>query len=159
MDPAAIIRRSGHAYASNVAVWFEGREQTYHQLFERACRLANLLRDRGLAPGDRVAVLGDNAFESVEQAAACALGNYPRATLYTYNAPSVNRYLLELTGARALFIQAKYHLALAPLLADLPGLETVVVFAGDAPVDQRTLAYDGALAGRERRGRACPGER
>ncbi|MEO8297106.1 MAG: AMP-binding protein [Burkholderiales bacterium] len=144
MNPATIIRRSAAMYAGNVAVWFEGREQTYAQMFGRACRLANVLRAQGAQPGDRVAVLGDNAFESVEQAAACALGNYPRATLYTYNQPSVNRYLLEVTGTSILVVQAKYHAALAPLLEGLPNLKAVIVYDGEAT--SGALAYEQVLA-------------
>ncbi|MEO8296399.1 MAG: AMP-binding protein [Burkholderiales bacterium] len=144
MNPAQAIRRAAQMYAGNVAVWCEGREQTYAQMFERACRLANVFRAQGAKPGDRVAVLCDNAFQTVELAAACALGNYPRATLYTYNQPSVNRYLLELTGATIFVVQRKYHEALVPLLAGLPNLKAVIVFDGEAT--DGALAYDQVLA-------------
>ncbi|MCK1395742.1 AMP-binding protein [Bradyrhizobium sp. 1] len=144
MDPASIIRQSGRIYAKNIAVSFQQREQTYAELYHRAILLANVLRHSGAGKGDPVAVLADNAFETVEQAAACALANNPRATLYTYHAPSVNRYLLELTGARVLLVQAKYYRALAPLLTDLKSLKTVIVFDGEAPAG--TVCYEDALA-------------
>ena len=144
MNPASIIRRSARSYANNIAVWFEAREQTYGELFERACRLANVFRAAGAVPGDRVAMLGDNAFETIELAAACALGNYPRATLYTYHAPAINRYLIELTGARVVAVQAKYVHALMPLLDGLTELRAIIVFGGAAPPG--TLSYDLALA-------------
>ncbi len=131
MDPASIIRRSSRCFGKNVAVSFEGRLQTYAEMFERARRLANALRDAGARPHEPVAVLGENAFETIEQAAACALGNFPRATLYAYHAPATNRYLLELTGARVLIVQTKYHAALEPLLAGLDRLAAVFVYGGD----------------------------
>jgi acyl-coenzyme A synthetase/AMP-(fatty) acid ligase len=144
MDPALIIRRSARMYAANVAVWFEGREQTYAQMFDRACRLANVFRAAGAQPGDPVAMLGDNAAETVEQAAACALGAHPRATLYTYHSATVNRYLLELTGARVFLVQAKYIEALAPLLEGLAHLKAVIVYGGPAPAGM--LDYEASLA-------------
>jgi acyl-CoA synthetase (AMP-forming)/AMP-acid ligase II len=144
MDPATIVRRAATMYRDHAAVRCEGREQTYAELFRRACRLANALRACGARPGDRVATLGDNAFESIEQAAACALGNFPRATLYTYQGAPTNRYLLELTGTRVLVVQQKYALELMPLLEGLSELRAVIVF-GDGPVPPGALAYEEAL--------------
>ncbi len=132
-------------YRDNLAVSFEGREQTYAALFERACRLANVFRACGAARGDRVAVLGDNAFETVEQAAACALANNPRATLYTYQSAATNRYLLELVGARVLVVQARYAAELVPLLEGLKELREVIVF-GEGPRPAGTTDYETALA-------------
>lgn len=142
--PASIVRQSASIYSNNVAVQFEGREQTYKSLYDRACRLANVLRGLGARPQDAVALLADNAFESIEQSAACALGAFARTTLFTYNAPTVNRYLLELTGARILVVQAAQYAAIAPLIVDLPELEHIMVFDGPAPPE--TLDYEAALA-------------
>src|SRR5690349_16651413 len=100
------MRRSARLFSGNTAGWCDGREQSYAELFDRACRLANALRELGAEPGDRVAVLSPNAFELVEQAAACPLGNFPRVTLYTYHAASINRYLLEIVGARVLLVHS-----------------------------------------------------
>jgi acyl-CoA synthetase (AMP-forming)/AMP-acid ligase II len=145
MDPATIVRRGAGMYGNNVAVSFEGRQQTYTELYGRACRLANVVRAYGAVVGDRVAVLGDNAFETVEQAAACALANTPRVTLYTYQSAAVNRYLLELTGTRVLIVQSKYAEALVPLLDGLTELREVLVF-GEGARPAGTKAYEEAIA-------------
>jgi acyl-coenzyme A synthetase/AMP-(fatty) acid ligase len=142
--PASIVRRSAETYAANTAVWFDGREQNYGQLHKRACRLAKALGQLGAAPGGAVALLADNAFESIEQSAACALGNFARTTLFTYNAPVLNRYLLDLTGASILIVQAQHYPAIAGLLSDLPALQHVVVFDGTAPAG--TIDYERMLA-------------
>ena len=143
MNPATLIRRSAAMYANRTAVWFEGREQSYAQLHARACRLANVFRAHGARPGDRVAVLGENAFETIELAAACALGNFVRATLYTYHAAATNRYLLELVDARILVVHASYYEALRPLLDGLPQRMTVIVHGGAATGN--ALGYDSLL--------------
>lgn len=144
MYPANLVRRAAACYASHTAVWFEGREQSYAALYQRASRLAGALRTAGASPGDAVAILSDNAFETLEQASACALGNFARTTLFTYNAPAVNRYLLALTGARVLIVQARHHAAIAPLLSGLEQLAAVIVFDGEAAPG--TLAYEHEIA-------------
>lgn len=145
MDPGSTIRRNASMYANNSAVWFEGRTQTYAELFERSCRLVQVIRGCGARPGDRVATLGDNAYESVEQAAACAIGNFARATLYTYQSAATNAYLVELTGARVLIVQAKYAPDIISLVSKLPELRAVVVFGeGDRP--SGAIDYEDAIA-------------
>ncbi len=124
MDFATLLSRSARSYRDKVAVWCEGREQTYGELFERACRLANALAGLGVKRGERVAVLGPNGPETVEQVAGIALGGFVRSALYAHQTAEVNSYLLELVEARALIV----HVSLAE------GLEAdhVIVY-GDGP--------------------------
>ncbi|UZX05057.1 o-succinylbenzoate--CoA ligase [Arthrobacter sp. CDRTa11] len=49
------------------------REVSYDQLADRSIRLANALRDRGVARGDRVAYLGENHPSFLETLFACGL--------------------------------------------------------------------------------------
>lgn len=144
MDPASQIRRVARERGGSTAVVVGEQELTYGQLFDRATRLANGLRNLGVQPGDRVAMLGDNSIETLEQVAACALGNHVRVTLYAYHSAEVNRYLLELTGCRAIVVQRRYLARLAPLVADLPDL--VVVAYGDAADAQKGHDYDALLS-------------
>jgi len=143
-DFGQILRRSAREYATNTAVSCGEHEQTYAELYERSCRLANALDGLGVAKGDRVALLGPNAFETVEQIAGTALGGYVRAGLYAHQTGEVNAYLLELTGARVLIVAAPLLDELAPHLPALPELEHVVVYAGEAP--QGTSSYEALLA-------------
>jgi acyl-CoA synthetase (AMP-forming)/AMP-acid ligase II len=124
MDFPTLLRRSVRSYRDNVAVWCDGCEQTYGELFERACRLANLLARLGLNAGDRVAVLGPNGPETVEQVAGIALGGFVRSALYAHQTPEVNSYLLELVEARALIVHAS--------LVDGLQAEHVITY-GDGP--------------------------
>ncbi|MFI8304767.1 class I adenylate-forming enzyme family protein [Streptomyces sp. NPDC085927] len=145
MDFATIIRKSGQYYRENTAVLFEGRTLTYGGLLERASRLANALASFGLAPGDRVAVLADNRFETVEISVACALGNTPVATLYTYYSNDTNLFLLEHIDARALIVDEALYPALAGILPKLRNLTAVVVL-GDGPPPAGAHGYDELLA-------------
>jgi acyl-CoA synthetase (AMP-forming)/AMP-acid ligase II len=145
MDFATILRTSARNYGRNVAVWCEGSEQTYAGLYGQACRLAQALRGLGLERGDRVALLGPNGPLTVEQVAGIALGGFVRTGLYAHQTGEVNAYLLDLTGARALILDARQLDALSGHLPGVATLEHVIVYGGEPP--EGMLGYDALLAG------------
>lgn len=144
MDFATILRTSARNHATNVAVWYDGQEQTYAEMYERACRLAQALARLGLGQGDRVALLGPNGAETVEQIAGIALGGFVRAGLYAHQTDEVNTYLLEHVGARALIVDARQLDALGEHLGSVSTLEHVIVYGGEAP--DGMLDYETVLA-------------
>lgn len=143
MDFGSIIRRSASIFRNNGAVLFEGRRLTYAELYERSCRLASALNKLGLRKGDRVAVLGDNMLESLEEICAFALAGLVRTTLYTQNAPEVQIYMLNLTGARALIVQDSYYENLATRISEARDLEHVIAHGGG----DRAVDYDELIEG------------
>lgn len=143
MDFGTILRTSAHSYRDNVAVWCEGRKQTYGELFERACRLANALAGLGAQKGDRIALIGPNAFETVEQVAGIALGGFVRVGLYAHQTGEVNGYLLKLVGARVLIADHRQMDALRAHLNAVPTLQHVIVYGADPP--EGMLAYEELL--------------
>jgi len=144
MDFAEIIRNSARTHSGDVAVWFERRTQTYAGMYDRACRLASGLGELGVRPGDRVAVLGDNGYETVEQIAALALANVTRATLYSYYSAETNAYLLNLIEATVLIADHDHYRLVEPLLGRVPSLKHVLV-VGDSSVEG-TVGYDDLIA-------------
>ena len=60
MSPPDVIGFASTALPGRVAIRAGERAWTYRELAARARRLARRLRDRGLAPGDRVAILSHN---------------------------------------------------------------------------------------------------
>lgn len=130
MNFGMLMRKYVGMYRENPAVICDGRVGTYAELYERSCRLAQALAGLGIAPGDRVALLADNCFEVPEVKVGLALGGFVRAPLYVQNTADSNRYLLELTGARALIVQAHHLEALAPTLEGLEELDEVIVMGG-----------------------------
>jgi acyl-CoA synthetase (AMP-forming)/AMP-acid ligase II len=145
VDFGTILRTSARAYAGNVAVWCDGRERTYAEMFERACRLANALTALGCEKGDRVALVGPNGAETVEQVAGIALGTFVRVGLYAHQTGEVNAYLLDHVGARVLIADHRQLPALEPYLAAVPSLEHVIVY-GAPETPANTLDYEAALA-------------
>ena len=136
----AVIRRSAAYYGSKTAVTYQGRHWTYAELFERSCRVANAIADRGLQPGDRVALLGANAAETVEQIAGIALGGFTRAALYAHNSAETNAYLADLVDARLLIVEESLAEGMLALRDEMPQLEHVIVYGGAGSDYEEALA-------------------
>ncbi|MFI2558929.1 class I adenylate-forming enzyme family protein [Nocardia farcinica] len=136
------MKKSARIYRDNTAFRCAGRSQTYGELLDRSARLANALADRGLVKGDRVALLSPNSFETLEQMGGLALGGFVRCPLYTHDTPERHRYLLELTGARALVVHEAYYDPLRPIIDDLAALTVVLVVGDDVEEANR---YDRVL--------------
>ncbi|MHB8690355.1 MAG: AMP-binding protein [Solirubrobacteraceae bacterium] len=133
MEFTDLIRRGAAEHPDRPAVICDGETQTYYELYERSCRLANALAALGVRPGEVVATLGDNSPETLEQWCGIALGGFVRSSLYTHNAPETNTYLLGVIEAKVLIVQRAFHDAIGAHLDDVESLEHVLVFDGEAP--------------------------
>ncbi len=143
-DFGELLRTSARQHRDRIAVTCEGNDQTYAELFERSCRLAQALAGLGVEPGDRVALLGPNSRWTVEHATGLALGGFVRAALYAHQTAEVNAYLTDLVDAKVVIVAAA---AAGPLLErrhEMPSLAHVVVYDGPAPAG--ALDYEELLA-------------
>ena len=78
------------------AILFEGRTVTHRAFAERAFRLTAALRRRGVARGDRVAILAQNCPEYLESYAAGELGGWISVTVnYRLAAPEIDVILSD----------------------------------------------------------------
>src|SRR4051795_2276519 len=136
-----------HAYRDpdGVALRFEGRTTTWRELHERVGALAGAFAERGVAPGDRVAILMTNRPEFVEATlAANAAGAIPVPVSFRL-APEDVPYVLRDSGATLLVTED----ALAglnpgaPVLVAGPDYEAAIAGGGAAPdvaIDERDIA-------------------
>jgi long-chain acyl-CoA synthetase len=129
------------------------RELTFGDLDRTVREVAGGLVALGLAPGDRVAVLGGTCPDwTVADCAALCAGAVV-VPIYQTNSPEECRYVLEHSGARAVICEDAAQLAKVEAVHEhLPGLEHVLSFAdlqalrdraGDAAegeVDRRVAA-------------------
>src|SRR3954463_13381314 len=60
MNLAEILTRSAAAYPDHVAIKLDDAELTYSALDEASARVAGMLRERGVRPGDRVGIMLPN---------------------------------------------------------------------------------------------------
>jgi len=138
MDVRSLMRRSAQFHADELAIIAGDTRLTYSEAWSRGVRMANALLDMGLLPGDRVGVLEDNTYESVDFFCGTAAANLVRVPLYPRNSREAHRHMLEHTGCRAVVVSESHAAALQGLTSEVPSLEHIVV---------RDAEYESWLAG------------
>ncbi len=120
-----------------------GRTTTYAELDERSLRLAHVLADAGLATGDVVALVSDNAPEAYEVYwAALRSGLYVTAVNHHLSA-SEAAYIVNDCGAKAMVVSAA-KAELIEAMADQIDVPVRLAFGGDVA---GCTSYAEALAG------------
>ena len=66
LSPVSFLRRAAQIAPAHTAVIHGDRRYTYAQFYERSCRLASALAQRGVGQGDCVAIMGANTPEMLE---------------------------------------------------------------------------------------------
>lgn len=137
------IRRRRVKSAGRPAIMFAGETLTYDALADRIDRLADAMRSRGIAAGDRVAYLGGNHPSFIETMFATALLGAVFVPLNTRLTGTELRFQLEHSGARILFLSPEQRsagsaAATAAELHDIVGLgdeyERLLAQSAAAPV-------------------------
>jgi fatty-acyl-CoA synthase len=131
LTPLLFLARSARVYPERTAVIDGDRRYTYAQFAGRADALGRALRDRGIAPGERVAVLAPNRSELLEAHFGVPASGAVLCALNTRLAAAEIAQILEHSGSRLLLCDPDLR-HLVP-----PGLE--VIELGDA--------YEALLAG------------
>jgi fatty-acyl-CoA synthase len=127
------------------ALRFEGTGRTYAEWDERVTRLARALRQRGVGPGDRIAVLAPNGLEVMEAFVAGArLGAIGVPVNFRLVADEI-AYVLADSGATALVVDAALAGVAAKARAGAPDLGVVLV-AGGGDAGPGGEPYEDALA-------------
>ena len=123
MNLASNLKRSAELHPDRPAVRLDGTVLTYRGLDERSSRVAGLLRDHGIGPGDRVAVMLPNTPEfAIVYYGVLRAGGVVVPMNPLLKEREVTHYLDD-SGARAIFVGPP---------ADLPAVDVqpVVVDTG-----------------------------
>lgn len=130
------------------AIVCDDRRFTYRETDERANRLAHALAERGIGPGDHVALYLYNSAEYLEgMLAAFKLRAVPINVNYRYVEGEL-RYLLADADAKAVVFHRAFAPKLASICSDLPMLEVYLGVDDDdagRDADRDALAALGAL--------------
>ena len=135
-----------------------GETVTYRELDERSNRLAQLLRDRGLRPGDSIAIFMDNNARYLEMAwAAQRSGLYYTAVSSKLSPPEV-AYIVNDCGAKGFLASHALAQIATDTLPEIPGAKIRLMTGGTsagfesyedavaayppAPVDDETEGAD-----------------
>lgn len=140
MNQAAVLAQVARSFAERPAMSVGERVlYDYGTFAERVARIAGGLRDLGLRPGDRVALVMKNGpayFEVMYGAWHAGLAAVPvNAKLH----PKEHAYILDHSGSRLCIASPDLSEALASVADEMPGLERVIVTG--------TADYDALLAG------------
>jgi long-chain acyl-CoA synthetase len=123
------VQRRGGALALRHKVYGIWQRVSWEEYGETVRRVAGGLLASGLAPGERVAILGDNRPEWLY----CHLGTMAAGGttcgIYATSSPEQTRYLLQHSGARFLFLDNEEQ------------LEKVLTVVGETPVE-RIVVWD-----------------
>jgi len=146
----------------------EERDVTYDELLRDTKRLANVLKERGIAPGDVVGIFLPMIPEVVVAMMACARIGAPHNLVFGGFSPDSVKERMEFSEAKALITtnHARRKGKAAPIkpavdefLDDLTSIETVIVVRNtddDAPMQEgRDLWYHEAI---EQADEDCPAE-
>ena len=123
LTPLRFLRYAAQQYPRRTAVVCNDERFTYAQMSERVSRLAGALRKAGIRPGDRVAFLSSNchrlleAYYGVLEAGAVLLPLNIRLT------PAELGYILNDSGATALFIEKQFLPVAEAFRKDIPSVK------------------------------------
>jgi acyl-CoA synthetase (AMP-forming)/AMP-acid ligase II len=90
-------------YHDRVALVRGNERRSYGELLDRGARLANALREAGLAPGTPVAAMLEDRIASLEVYVGAAFGGYPVIHINDRLAAPEVAHILADSGARVLF--------------------------------------------------------
>ena len=121
-------------YASRPAVMRrkrDGRWQdvTFETLLTRVQQLHAGLKELGLQPGDRLAIISENRPEWAIADLACLTARLADVPIYPTLTPAQTAYILRDSGAKAIFVSsAEFLRKILAIRHDLPDLQHVIVF-------------------------------
>ncbi len=108
MNTANFLSLPGMMLADQEILVFEGKRQTYGETLDRVRRLASGLKELGVGPGDRVAVLQTNSNQFIEAYyAAATIGATFVPLNYRAKPPEVE-YMVTAADVKVLFIGDRY---------------------------------------------------
>jgi long-chain acyl-CoA synthetase len=102
------LERALATASGSCAVVCEGNRRTYAELGTRCRRLAGALRALGLAPGDRVGVIGLNSARSLELYLGVPAAGFVLVPVNSRLAPAEMQAILADAGVSVLFADADY---------------------------------------------------
>ena len=144
MDVGYALRRARQLYADAIAAYDGERLVTFGQFADRVARTAGALRNLGVQPGDRVAVLMLNSLRYFELYHAVPLAGAIIVPINIRWNPAEIGFGLSDSGTRLLVVD-DYFARVAPALsASLPELQ--YLFAGNGACPAGMADYEARLA-------------
>ena len=108
LTPTAFLRRAARVYGDRVGVIDGDRRFTYADFLQRCLKFAGALKQLGVAPGDRVAILAGNSHVMLAAHYAVPFAGAALVALNTRITPADTAYILEHSGSSLLICDSEF---------------------------------------------------
>ena len=139
------LHRAAQQHPERIAVRYGPRQRSFRELVERVARLAGALRQLGLEPGDRVAMLSLNSDRFLEYQMAVAWGGGVLNPCNIRWSAAEILYSLEDSGSTILLVDQQFH-ALAAQFRQQSACLREVIYCGDETAPAGMHDYEQLLA-------------
>jgi acyl-CoA synthetase (AMP-forming)/AMP-acid ligase II len=140
------LHRSLQQEPDSTAVVFADRRRTVRQVADRVARFAGALRELGVAPGDRVAILALNSDRYHEYLLAVPWADAVLVPLNVRWSAAEIACALADSGTRVLLVDGTFA-AMLPALRERGAPLATVIHCGEGPAPGGTLDYESLVAG------------
>lgn len=125
---ADLIRGAVSTYGDAVAIVNQhtGTQFTYRELDVLLNRLGNALTDRGVTPGDHVAILQRNSHHWIVSEGALAKSGIVSVPLNTFLSPAELTWVINHAEAKVLIFDSEYAEAVDSIRSEVPGCKLFV---------------------------------
>jgi long-chain acyl-CoA synthetase len=147
MQLTLALQRAARIAPAKTAVVFGERRQTWAQFADRVARLAGVLKDLGVGPGDRVAMLSHSSDRYLEFFFATLWAGGIAVPVSTRYALPETAFLLQDSGARLLLVGDDFVAMANDLRGRAPNLAHMI-YAGEGPVPVGMIDYEAAISAR-----------
>jgi long-chain acyl-CoA synthetase len=139
------LRRAAQIRPQQESTVFKERRRIWSETADRVARIAGGLKEVGVRPGDRVAVLAFNSDRYFELLYATPWLGAVMVPVNTRLATPEIRYILEDSGARVLFVDGAMQAHAAALAGQTSTIEAMFYLDDDVPAGMRS--YEELAAG------------
>ena len=140
LTPISFLRRTAEVFPDHIAIVHGDLRRTYKDMYDRCRKLASALTQRGIGPGDTVAVMAPNVPEVVEAHFGVPMTGAVLNTINMRLDPDAIAFTLEHGEAKVLFTDREFSETVEAALSQLASPPLIIDI--DDP-----LAEGGALLG------------
>ncbi len=144
MNVGLLVTRAARVAPDRLAIAYGKDELTYRQLDERVNRLANALRDLGIAKGDRVSIVQRNCPQYLETLFACFKAGACAVPINNRLHPKELAYIIGHSESKAVVYSEEFGEVIAGMRDELACVERYVCLSQPGP---GALDYGTVIAG------------
>ena len=142
MHAGTVLKMNALNYPDKLGWQDKIREFSFQAWNERACRLANGLRDLGVGYRDTFAVIAYNRGEWMDLYAGCAKGGQVIVpVMFRLTGPDI-QYILNHSECKAIVVEKPFVELVNGIRAKLPVSRKGYIYLGDGPVPEGYVGYE-----------------